>query len=41
MTFGEAICEYEKRWETKLGRLIANRELPVLLRAKEIMERGT
>ena len=37
MTYEEAISEYEKRRETKLGRLIANRELPVLLRAKEIM----
>ena len=40
MTYEEAISEYEKRRETKLGRLIANRELPVLLRAKEMMERG-
>ena len=39
MTYEEAISEYEKRRETKLGRLIANRELPVLMRAKEIMKR--
>ncbi|MBQ9438169.1 MAG: NUDIX hydrolase [Lachnospiraceae bacterium] len=39
MTYEEAISEYEKRRETKLGRLIANRELPVLIRAKEIMKR--
>ena len=39
MTYQEAISEYEKRRETKLGRLIANRELPVLLIAKEMMER--
>ncbi|MBQ8946722.1 MAG: NUDIX hydrolase [Lachnospiraceae bacterium] len=39
MTYEEAIREYEKRRETRIGRLIANRELPVLLRAKEMMER--
>ena len=39
MTYEEAISEYEKRRETKLGRLIANRELPVLIRAKELIER--
>ena len=37
LTYEEAICEYEKRRETKPGRLIANRELPVLFRAKELM----
>lgn len=39
MTYEEAVREYEKRRETRIGRLIANRELPVLLRAKEMMER--
>lgn len=39
MTYEEAISEYEKRRETKLGRLIANRELPVLFWAKEMMGR--
>ncbi|MCR4775403.1 MAG: NUDIX hydrolase [Saccharofermentans sp.] len=38
MTYDEAVSEYEKRRETALGRLICNRELPVLKRAKEIME---
>jgi len=37
MTYEEAIHEYEMRRETKLGRLIANREMPVLRRAKEII----
>ena len=39
MSYEEAVSEYELRRETKLGRLIANRELPVLKRAKEIIER--
>ena len=39
MTYAEAVDEYEKRRETRLGRLIANRELPVLRRAKEILSR--
>ncbi len=39
MTYAEALEEYEKRRESKLGRLIANRELPVLMRAKEYMDR--
>ncbi len=38
MTYEDAVAEYELRRETKLGRLIANRELPVLMRAKEIIE---
>jgi len=38
MTYDEAVAEYEKRRETAIGRLICNRELPVLKRAKEIME---
>ena len=37
LTFEEAIAEYEERKNSKLGRLIANRELPVLSKAKEIM----
>jgi 8-oxo-dGTP pyrophosphatase MutT (NUDIX family) len=37
LTYDEAVAEYEKRRETRLGRLIANRELPVLERAREIM----
>ncbi len=35
LTYEEAVAEYEKRRETKLGRLIANREIPVLKKARE------
>ena len=38
MTFGEAVAEYERCASTKLGRLIANRELPILKRAKEVLD---
>ena len=42
LSYEEAIREYEKSSETRLGRLVANRELPVLHRAKEIIDgRGT
>ncbi len=37
MTYEEAAAEYEKRRETRLGRLIANREVPILRRAREIL----
>lgn len=37
LTYEEAIAEYEKCKETRLGRLIANRELPVLRKAKEMI----
>ena len=40
MTYEEAVREYERRRETKIGRLIANRELPVLMRAEQIINRG-
>ena len=36
LTFEEAVREYENRMDTPLGRLIGNRELPVLLRAGEL-----
>ena len=39
MTYDEAVAEYEKRRETSLGRLIANRELPVLRKAREIISK--
>lgn len=39
LTFDEAIKEYEKLSCTKVGRLIANRELPILKHAKVIMEK--
>ena len=38
LTYEEAVREYEKRKETKLGRLIANRELPVLMKAKKMID---
>jgi peptidase E/8-oxo-dGTP pyrophosphatase MutT (NUDIX family) len=38
LTFDEAVAEYEKRRETPIGRLVANRELPVLMRAKKIID---
>ena len=38
LTFAEAQAEYERLSCTPIGRLIANRELPVLQRAKEILE---
>ena len=38
LSYNEAVAEYEKRKETKLGRLIAARELPMLRRAKEILD---
>lgn len=39
ITFEEAVKEYERCSNTRLGRLIANRELPVLQRAKEIQNK--
>lgn len=41
LSYEEAVCEYEKRASTKVGRLIADRELPVLRRAKEIIDTGS
>lgn len=37
MTYDEAMAEYELRRESPIGRLIANREMPVLKRAHEIL----
>lgn len=37
-TFEEAVAAYEQYRETPIGRLIANRELPILKRAKEIID---
>lgn len=39
LTYEESLDEYEKRRETKLGRLIANREMPILKKANEIMSK--
>ena len=38
LTYEEALQEYELRKSTSLGRLIAERELPILKRAKEIID---
>lgn len=38
LPYVEAIGEYETRADTRLGKLIAARELPVLRRAKEILD---
>lgn len=37
MSYEDAVIEYEKCTNTKLGRVIANRELPILRRAKELI----
>lgn len=37
LTYDEALSEYKKSKDSRLGRLIANRELPILTRTKEIM----
>lgn len=36
--YEEAAAEYERRSNTRLGRLIANRELPILHRAKALLD---
>ena len=36
--YDEAVAEYERCTDTPLGRLIAARELPILRRAKEILD---
>lgn len=41
LTYDEAIAEYEKNLDSRLGRIIRNRELPILLRAKEILDKET
>lgn len=38
LKYEEALTEYEKCRCTKLGRLVANREVPVLKRAKELLK---
>lgn len=38
LSYEEAVREYKARTNTKLGTLVANRELPVLYRAKEIID---
>ena len=38
LTYEQAVAEYERCSSTKLGRLVANRELPVLRQAKKIID---
>ena len=38
LTYEEALAEYDKGLETKLGRLIAKREVPILKRARELID---
>ena len=38
LTYEEAVAEYEKRRCTPLGRLIASREVPILHRAREMLD---
>ena len=38
LSYEEAVAEYERRSDTRLGRLIANRELPILRRAKALVD---
>lgn len=40
LDYQEAVREYERRADTKLGRLIARRELPVLQYAKKVIDGG-
>ncbi len=39
LTFNDAVDEYERCGNTKVGRLIKNRELPILRHAKGILDR--
>ena len=39
LSYEEALWEYEKNLESRLGRIIRNRELPILKRAKEILDK--
>lgn len=39
LTYDEALKEYERNLDSRLGRIIRNRELPILMRAKEILDR--
>lgn len=38
LTYEEAVAEYERCRQTPLGSIICNRELPILKRAKEILD---
>lgn len=41
LSYEDAVREYEKRTETPLGRLLAQRELPILQHAKQILDQTT
>ncbi len=41
LSYDEAVAEYELRTETPLGRLLAQRELPILRHAKQILDQET
>ena len=38
LTYEEALAEYQLRSSTSLGRLIKNREMPILLKAKSVID---
>jgi hypothetical protein len=38
ISYEEAVKEYEKCSNTKIGRLVANRELPILKQAKRMID---
>ena len=38
LSYDEAVAEYERCKSSKLGRIIGNRELPILIRAKELLD---
>ena len=38
LTYDEAVAEYERCTETPIGRIVCNRELPILKRAKVILD---
>ena len=40
LSYEDAVKEYKYRANTRLGKLVANRELPVLYRAKEMIDFG-
>ncbi len=40
LTYAQALAEYEKCSRTKLGRLVANREVPIVKQAKIIIDKG-
>ena len=41
LTYNEALEEYERNRSSMLGRIITNRELPILLHAKKILDKSS